>query len=276
MLTNMRGTIMNDPELRTVPGKEDKEVKVVDITLAYQKDAEGGKTSVRCVAWAERAEAVAAMNKGDTLEFAGNLTYNDYQNPTMEKPRKILGFTISAIDNSHSLCEKTEQFLGVERMPNEKPGTVFQAIRGKLLNDPELTRTTKDGAPLDLCHATLRYWNGRTGEGDCFIPITAYGEEAKKLSEMKKGDPIQFVGRLDSRPYTNNKMDYSHMELCYTVVSIDPERKLVRKTEEFLKEQTGLAKRPLNDKINDAETRKGAPEQGSKDESAHDQATPAK
>ena len=46
MLTNMRGTIISDPELRTVENPRDgSELKVVDILLAYQKDEESRKTN---------------------------------------------------------------------------------------------------------------------------------------------------------------------------------------------------------------------------------------
>lgn len=271
MLTAMRGELIADPELRTVKNpKTGQELKVVDAVIAYQKDAESGKTNVRAVAWDKVAEELAGKKKGDMIEFAGNLTYNDYKNATMDKPRKVLGFSIMALDESGTLCQKLEEFMGVQRRPVDKSGAVFQPMRGKLLNDPEFAQIEgKDGQPLDACRATLRYWNGRRGENDAFVSLTAYGDAARALNEMKKDAPIQFVGRLDSRPYTNEKMEHSHLELCFNVYSIDPERNLARETEKFIREQVGLEKKPFKDLVQDAEARKAAPQ-------AADVETPAK
>lgn len=277
MLTNMKGALSADPVLRTVPDPHSgNNMKVADVFIIYQKDADSAQTKVRCVAWNEMAEKVAGMKKGDEIEFAGNLTYNNYQNATMDKPRKVLGFTIMALDESRTLCQKMEQFMDVQRRPEEKAGAIFQPMRGKLLADPELNEIKgHDGQPLAACRATLRYWNGKRGNADILVPITAYGEAAQQLAEMKKGDPIQFVGRLDSHVYTNDKMDYGHMELCYNVVSIDKERNLVRNTDAFLREETGMKARPLQDKIQNAEARTTAA-QPTNDAPAKEVAEPVK
>lgn len=259
MLTNMRGTILSDPELREVENpKGGEDLKVVDVLIAYQKDEESRRTPVRCVAWGEAAEQLAQKKKDEEIEFAGNLTYSDYKNASMEKPRKILGFTIVALDESKTLCQKMEKFMGVERRPDEKPGAIFQPMRGKLIGKPELTQITgKDGQPLAACNATLRFWNGRSGASDVLVSLSAYAEAAEELAKKEKGDSIQFVGRLDSRPYVNAERKFTHMELCYNVISIDEEHKLLKETEKFIREQTGMkARQPLTDKIKDANDRK--------------------
>lgn len=269
MLTAMRGELVSDPKLRCVTTHDGKELKVTDATIAYQKDPEGGKTFVRAVGWEQVAEALAKKKQGETIEFAGHLTYDDYQNSTMEKPHKVLSFSVTALDESKTLCQKLEEYMGVQRRPEEQPGAIFQPMRGKLFANPVLTQhPTKDGQPLDICNATLRFWNGKTGEANAFVHVTAYGDVAKELAEMRKDDPIQFVGRLDSRPYTNSKMDFVHMELCYNVHSINKERTLCRDTENFINEQMGLKKVPLKDRLEDADKRKNAP--------AASQTTPAK
>ncbi len=259
MLTAMRGELIANPELRTTRNpKSGQELKVVDATITYRKDEKSTPTYVRIEAWEKQAEELAAKKKGDVIEFAGKLTYNDYKTPTMERPHKALGFSVSALDEAGTLCKKLEEFMGVERLPFDKPGAIFQPMRGKLYNDPVLTQITgKDGQPLDVCNVTLRYWNGKRGEKDAYVPISAYGETARMLGGMKKDDSIQFVGRLDSRPYTNEKMDRSHMELCYTAYSIDPEHNLLKNTEDFIREQMDL-RRSFNELVQDAEERKSA------------------
>lgn len=260
MLTAMRGELVTAPELRTVQNpKSGKELKVADVTIAYQKDENSSKTYVRAVAWEKAAESLLSHEKGEEIEFAGNLTYDNYT-PSKGKPHKVLSFTITALDESKTICQKLEEFMAVQRRPFDKPGAIFQPMRGKLAADPELTQIElKNGQKLDACKVTLRYWNGKRGEQNAFVPITAYGDAAQELSQYKKDDPIQFVGRLDSRSYvpTENK-DFRHLELCYSVYAIDPSRNLVRSTEAFIREQMGMERRPFKDLVQDAEARKNA------------------
>lgn len=276
MLTVMKAELANDPVLRTITNPKDgRELKVVDANIAYQKEAEGSKTFVRAVAWETVAEQLASKKKGDVIEFAGKLTYNNYKNPTMEKPRKVLGFSIQALDDSGTLCQKVEQFMGVQRRPYDKPGAVFQPMRGKLHNAPVLTQVEgKDGKPLDVCNATVLYWNGKRGESNAFVSITAYDEVARMLSQMEPGSPIQFVGRLDSQAYRNEQMDHSHLELCYNVYSIDPDLALVSRTEQFIREEAGLAKPPFRDLVQNAEDRKAAPQSAGMNRPAKEVAEP--
>lgn len=259
MLTAMKGTIADELELKTVPGKDGEELKVVDFSLVYQKDPQAAKTFVNCVAWEETAEKIAAnYKKGDELEFVGHLTYSDYKNKDMEKPHKTLGFSITHVDESRSICQKLEEYMAVQRRPDEKAGAIFQPMRGKLHAKPELTEVTdKEGQPLKACSAVLKFWNGRKGADNAFVNIRAYGVTAEELSKLEKGDPVQFVGRLDSRPYTNDKMQTRHMELCYNVITLDPSRKLCGACADFLREETGQKKKePLNDKVQNATNRK--------------------
>jgi len=259
MLTAMKGTIANDLELRTIQNKKGEELKVVDFSLAYQKDPNSAKTFVNCVAWEEAAEKIAANYKnGDELEFVGHLTYSDYKNKDMEKPHKVLGFSITHVDDSKTICQKLEEYMAVQRRPDEKAGAIFQPMRGKLHAKPELVEIKgQDDQPLKACSAVLKYWNGRHGADNAFVNIRAYGDAAEELAKMEKGDAIQFVGRLDSRPYTNEKMQTRHMELCYNVIALDPSKKLCRACGDFLLEETGQKKKEqLNDKVQNANSRK--------------------
>lgn len=262
MLTAMKGTLANDPELKTIQNKKGEDLRMVDISLIYQKEPNAAKTYVNCVAWEEEAEKIAANYKrGDDLEFVGHLTYSDYKNKDMEKPHKVLGFSITHVDDSKTICQKLEEYLAVQRRPDEKAGAIFQPMRGKLHAKPELTEITdKDNQSLAACTAVLKYWNGRPDTGNAFVNIRAYGDAAKDLAKMEPGDPIQFVGRLDSRPYRNEKMTVRHMELCYNVIALDPSRKLCRACADFLLEETGHKKKePLNEKLQNANTRKQQP-----------------
>lgn len=259
MLTAMKGKIANEPELKVIQNKKGEDLRVVDISLIYQKDDNAAKTFVNCVAWEEEAEKIAAnYKKGDDLEFVGHLTYSDYKNKDMEKPRKNLGFSITHVDDSKTICQKLEAYMAVQRRPEEKDGAIFQPMRGRLHEKPELTEITdKSNQPLLACNAVLKYWNGRPDSGNAFVNIRAYGDAAKELAKMEQGDRIQFVGRLDSRPYRNDKMVARHMELCYNVISMDPSRKLCRACEDFLLEETGQKKKePLTDKLKSANSRK--------------------
>ena len=272
MLTAMRGQICTDPVLKPMINKRtNEELQMADFLLAYQKEPDAAKTVVRCVAWEEQAKKLVQMKRGQEIEFVGNLTYNEYKNPQMDKSHTVLGFSITAVDESKTVCQKLEEFMGVKRRPDEKAGTIFQPVRGKLLNKPELREVKdSDGNPLNVCDAVLRYWNGRKGVSDALVNITAFGEQAKELAALDKDTPIQFVGRLDSKPYINERMEHPHMELCFNVVSLDPERKLCREADKFLREQAGLAKHPpLKDKIQDAQTRKSAAAPAEKDTQAH-------
>lgn len=259
MLTNMRGTIADDPKLKFVKNpRGDGQLKVASCTLNYQKEPTGGKTPVSCDAWGDAADALAAHKKGDEIEFVANLTYAPFWNKTKEDHHNILGFTIIALDKAKTLCSEMEKFMGVEASADEKPGTVFQPMRGKLLDTPELREITgRDGQPLKACNAVLRFWNGKPGIPDAFVSISAYGKTAQELAAMKKDDLIQFVGRLDSRPYTNKQMDHSIMELCYNVVSLDPDRNLVKATDEFLRKKFSL-REPLRNRVKEAQDRSEA------------------
>lgn len=256
MLTAMRAEIIGEPKLQTIKNpKTSDDLLVANVLLGYQKEEGGNKTFVPAVAWAEKAENLAQKKSGDVIEFAGTLSGTDYKHPSMEKPRRELCFTINAIDESQTICQKLEEYMGVVRREQDKPGAVFQPVRGKLFEDPVLaTVEGKDGKPLEVCNATLRHWDGVKGHPDTLVAISAFGNEAKALSEMKKGYPIQFVGRLDSRIYKNENMDKGHAELCFNVYSIDPERKLAKNANNFIQEEMGL-KPKLKDKIYAAEQR---------------------
>lgn len=277
MLTVMRAELTADPVLRPAINKETgRQHKVVDASIAYQNAEGGAKTYTHAVAWDQVAEALAGKKKGDVIEFAANLTYSEYKNANMEKGHQVLGFTILALDESKTICQKLEEFMGVQRRPQDKDGAIFQPMRGTLYGDPVVNTVNKDGRTFDACSVTLSYWNGKSGFPNAYVSVSAFGEEARALGQMKKGDAIQFVGRLDSKPYKNEKMENVHMELSYNMYSIDPERTLCRDTEKFIREEMGIEKRPLKDKLQDAEERKAGPAEVDKDTPSKEVAEPAK
>ncbi|MEW6472916.1 MAG: single-stranded DNA-binding protein [Actinomycetota bacterium] len=93
-------------------------------------------------------------------------------------------------------------------------------ISGRLTRDPDL-RTTRSG--LAVCIARLAVPKRRGDEGAVFIDVIAYGDRIGLLAELRKGEPVKVIGRLDQREWKtgDGATRQTHQIVARTVERLD-------------------------------------------------------
>lgn len=139
----------------------------------------GTDDSVRVMV-SERLLATEEFNIGDRVDIEGQFrSYNSYEKPNENK----LVLTIFAKDIHHNADPK-----------NHNPNSLY--LNGYICKDP-IYRTTPFGREItDLLVAVNRSYN----KSD-YIPVIAWGRNARYAKTLQVGDNVRVWGRIQSRDY---------------------------------------------------------------------------
>ena len=139
----------------------------------------GTDDSVRVMV-SERLLATEEFNIGDRVDFEGQFrSYNSYEKPNENK----LVLTIFAKDIHHNADSK-----------NHNPNSLY--LNGYICKAP-IYRTTPFGREItDLLVAVNRSYN----KSD-YIPVIAWGRNARYAKTLQVGDNVRVWGRIQSRDY---------------------------------------------------------------------------
>ncbi|MGN0107215.1 MAG: single-stranded DNA-binding protein [Hominilimicola sp.] len=157
----------------------------------------------------ERLIMDGEYNVGDVVEVTGQFrSYNSYENGDNR-----LVLTVFAKDIMH--CEETE---------NKNPNTLY--LNGFICKAP-VYRTTPFGREItDLLLAVNRSYN----KSD-YIPIIAWGRNARFAKNLNVGDNVKIWGRIQSRTY--QKRISEEETITKTAYEVSTNRiELVEKTDE--------------------------------------------
>ena len=129
---------------------------------------------------------------------------------------------------------------------------MLQAMRGVLSEDPDIrTIPGPDGVFYRGVSLGLSYTDDRSGASDGECRLFAWNEQADSLSHYRKGDEIEFIGRLHS-----NSINHGHSPtLSFTLVHLDESRTLLSAVESLFQERY-IPKARLSVQIQQAEQQK--------------------
>ncbi len=161
----------------------------------------------------ERLIMDGEYNVGDTVEVTGQFrSYNSYENGDNR-----LVLTVFAKDICHFDSEE-----------NKNPNTLF--LNGFICKPP-VYRTTPFGREItDLLLAVNRSYN----KSD-YIPIIAWGRNARFAKNLRVGDNVRIWGRIQSRTYQKRLSDEETVTKTAYEVSIN-RMELVEAEEENIDE----------------------------------------
>ena len=145
----------------------------------------------------ERLIMDGEYNVGDMVEVTGQFrSYNSYENG----------------DNRLVLTVFAKDIMHYEEADNKNPNTLY--LNGFICKEP-VYRTTPFGREItDLLLAVNRSYN----KSD-YIPIIAWGRNARFAKNLKVGDNVKIWGRIQSRTYQKRISDEETITKTAYVVS---------------------------------------------------------
>src|SRR5216683_427218 len=92
-------------------------------------------------------------------------------------------------------------------------------LRGRVLKDAELRTTTNHTAVLAFVVTTSRIVNGK--DVTDYTNIVAWQRLAEEMADLRRGDPVHVVGRLQNRSW-QDKEGVKHYKAEVVAASIEP------------------------------------------------------
>lgn len=164
------GYVAEDIKIEAAVSKEGKPFSVANFSIVFNNESE--KKEYRPVsAYGENIDKVKTLKKGDLIRLEG--TEHEYTKKSGEKATSI-----SLLD-----CE----VLKAVKRQN------MVSMKGNLTNDIELIDiTTNEGEKVKVANFSIVYKN-ENGE-KAYQAVSAYGKNALKVADLKKGDFIHVQG----------------------------------------------------------------------------------
>lgn len=164
------GYVAEDIKIEAAVSKEGKPFSVANFSIVFNNESE--KKEYRPVsAYGENIDKIKTLKKGDLIRLEG--TEHEYTKKSGEKATSI-----SLLD-----CE----VLKAVKRQN------MVSMKGNLTNDIELIDiTTNEGEKVKVANFSIVYKN-ENGE-KAYQAVSAYGKNASKVADLKKGDFIHVQG----------------------------------------------------------------------------------
>jgi single-strand DNA-binding protein len=92
-------------------------------------------------------------------------------------------------------------------------------LRGRVLKDAELRTTTNNSSVLTFVATTTRMVNGK--EATDYHNIVCWQRLAEEMADLRRGDPVHIVGRLQSRSWQGQD-GLKHYKTEVVAASVEP------------------------------------------------------
>lgn len=164
------GYVAEDIKIEAAVSKEGKPFSVANFSIVFNNESE--KKEYRPVsAYGENIDKVKILKKGDLIRLEG--TEHEYTKKSGEKAASI-----SLLDCEVLKAAKRQKMV---------------SLKGNLKNDVELIDiTTKEGEKVKVANFSIIY-NIEDGK-KAYQAVSAYGKNASKVADLKKGDFIHVQG----------------------------------------------------------------------------------
>ncbi|MCA1833901.1 MAG: single-stranded DNA-binding protein [Actinobacteria bacterium] len=138
---------------------------------------------------------------------------------TIQLGRRLL-VPAAAVDAFLGTDQLRTRRRAVERAVEEGLNRV--EVVGRLTRDGEL-RPTRTGSSLCPLRVAIRR---RHGDDVVFVDLSVFGEEARRASQLRKGQMVWVVGRLDHREWTaeDGSRREAHQIVASRIEALDPPR----------------------------------------------------
>lgn len=105
---------------------------------------------------------------------------------------------------------------------------MIHVIQGRVgANEKIKTVETKLGL-REVIRNTIYVWDGRENSKSIPVRVEAWGDNAKKFAQYKKGETISIVGRLQATEIKPRGEKNPRTEIGYRILMIDEENKFLR------------------------------------------------
>lgn len=194
---SVKGNLVAKPEVRTLPNG----TKVASATLgvnnrftnkAGEKVQEVSFFDVEL--YGDKVAFLESSDKGDFLQFDGKLRQDRWPNKEnkVQSKIKILAFDVSKVERSQ------ENTADVSETEKKKWSNNSVSLKGNLVADP-VVKEVSDSKVAEVSVGVNNSYTNKAGEKVqevSFFDVEAWGDNADKLSEMKKGSFVHFAGKL--------------------------------------------------------------------------------